>query len=139
MLSSDASMVRTKLDAEMKRIAELYSSSSAKTTDSDPIPSIASRYLEGIELEIAESAEEESTSEPTPSPTVPPLGPSPKPHGQSHSSQASAVKSQSAGSRAISAKSGTSSGITVTTKPEDKTELEQEGSSRPCKETLFLQ
>ena len=76
MLSDVASKVRVKLDAEMKRIAKLYSSVTdhdKSHTSSDAIPPIASQYLAGIEIKMAEEdgepkskieAEKSGTSQP---------------------------------------------------------------------------
>ena len=81
MRSHEASVVRGKLDAEMKRIAELYApTSDNRPSNSGTIPPIASQYLEGIELKMAESAEQKSNSAPRTSLslTVPSLGPDTK-------------------------------------------------------------
>ena len=114
MLSHEASTVRTKLDTEMKRVAKLYTSRSDKASSSDTIPPIASQYLEGIELKMAESAEEKLKLDTTTSVVVPSLGATKPPHVKcgshcgslSAKSQASRTESRtSAGNRAAAAKS----------------------------------
>ena len=71
MLSHQASTVRAKLDAETKRVASLYVSlGEASSSDISPI---ASQYLAGIALKIAEPAEHKLKMETKTLDMAPPL------------------------------------------------------------------
>ena len=142
MRSHEASMVRGKLDAEMKRIAELYApASDARPSNSGTIPPIASQYLEGIELKMAESAEQKSNSasRTSLSLTVPSLGPdnklpfksfgssSDKPQAESRATETKSRKNSTDKKQAtvmMEAKSG---------EPKEEEEEEEEGSLQPRK------
>jgi hypothetical protein len=143
MHSHEASVVRGKLDAEMKRVAELYAPSSDKPSNSGTISPIASQYLEGIELKMAESAEQKSNSASMTSLSlaVPSHGPDTKLHFKSYCS--SSAKSQ-AGSRTKSRKSSTEKKqATVTTETKSAEEIEpeeeeEEGGSQSRKLQFIL-
>lgn len=140
MHSHEASTVCTKLDAEMKGIAKLYTTSSDKPSDSNAIPPIASQYLEGIELKLAESTEDKSNSDTAMSHTVPSLGAATT---KLHYHPLSAKSPAGAGSRPPSTKSRKSSANnkdTVGTAKlvEEIEQGEEEGSSQPCKLILSL-
>ena len=134
MHSHEASTVRTKLDAEMKRVAKLYAPQSDKPSSSDTIPPIASQYLEGIVLKLAESAEDKSDT--ATSLAVSSLGTAIKLHVKSYGSL-SAKSQAGAGSRAPSTKSRKSSAnnkdTVATAKSTEEIEQEEENSSQPCK------
>ena len=139
MHSHEASMVRAKLDTEMKRVAKLYAPVSDKLSNLDTIPPIASQYLEGIEIKMAESVEEMSNSgsrksNAATSVAVPSLqGPATKLHYGSLSAKSPA------GSRPASTKSRNSSAdkrdatMTMAAKTAEEIEQEEESSSQPCK------
>lgn len=147
MHSHEASTVRAKLDTEMKRVAKLYAPASDKPSNLDTIPPIASQYLEGIELKMAELVEEKSNSgsrksDAATSVAVPSLQePANKLHFKSHGSLS--AKSQ-AGSRAASTKSRKSSAdkkkdaTMQAAKTAEEIEQEEESSSQPRKLYFIL-
>ena len=136
MHSHEASTVSAKLDTEMRRVAKLYTQVSDKSSSPGAISPIASQYLEGIELKIAESAEEKSNPVSRTCLAVPSLGQTAaKLHFKSHGS----LSAKSAtGSRATSTKSRKSSAdkkeATVKIVPKGTKEIDQEeeDSSQPC-------
>ena len=54
VLSQEALKVRSKLNTEMKRIANLFTIHPDENSSSNTIPKIASQYLAGIELRVSE-------------------------------------------------------------------------------------
>ena len=120
----------------MRRVAKLYTQVSDKSSSPGAISPIASQYLEGIELKIAESAEEKSNPVSRTCLAVPSLGQTAaKLHFKSHGS----LSAKSAtGSRATSTKSRKSSAdkkeATVKIVPKGTKEIDQEeeDSSQPC-------
>ena len=134
MHSHEASTVSAKLDTEMRRVAKLYTQVSDKSSSPGAISPIASQYLEGIELKIAESAEEKSYPVSRTCLAVPSLGQTAaKLHFKSHSS----LSAKSAtGSRATSTKSSADkkeAAVKIVAKGTEEIDQEEEDSSQPCK------
>ena len=148
MRSHEASVVRGKLDAEMKRIADLYAPmSDARPSNSGTIPPIASQYLEGIELKMAESAEQKSNSasKTSLSLTVPSLGPDTKFPFKSFGSSSDKPQAESGATGTKSRMSSTGkkqATVTMEAKSEEEiepeNEEEEEGSSQPRKLQFIL-
>ena len=143
MRSHEASVVRGKLDAEMKRIAELYApTSDARPSNSGTIPPIASQYLEGIELKMAESAEHKSNSasRTSLSLTVPSLGPDTKLPFKSFSSSSDKPQAESGATGTKSSTDKKQATVTMEAKSGEEIEPkeEEEGSSQPRKLQFIL-
>ena len=149
MRSHEASVVRGKLNAEMKRIAELYApTSDDRPSNSGTIPPIASQYLEGIELKMAESAEQKSNSasRTSLSLTVPSLGPDTKFPFKSFGSSSDKPQAESGATGTKSRMSSTGKKqATVTMEAKSGEEIEpkeekeeEEGSSQPRKLQFIL-
>lgn len=137
MRSHEASVVRSKLDAEMKRIAELYApASDVRPSNSGTIPPIALQYLEGIELKMAESGEQKSSSasETSLSFTVPSLGPDTK--FKSYGSSSAKSHAESGAKYRKSSTDKKQATVTMEAKSGEEIEPEEEedeGASQPRK------
>ena len=72
--SDAASKIQLQLNAEMKRVAKLFACSADKSTSTiDSIPPVASRYLAGVEIKMAEPDAQEGKLEEKKSDTLVPF------------------------------------------------------------------